>query len=127
MSDNYLDWKLYTKNNPSKTYEPVAQVLSFVSGIDQSQIIVKALDGTIYTQNIGTGNAFANITIFCTRDEKHKIDEAAAAGSYMKVVYRTNPDTWYGFLEGMPQWKTEYPGVYYSAEVKFLIDWRGDN
>ena len=63
MSADINTWKL------KRSTTTLAQILTCLPGIDQTKIVSKALDGTIYIQTIGSGSKFADISIFVTKDE----------------------------------------------------------
>lgn len=114
MSTNVNDWKV--------TYDNVVigQVLSFVDKLEQSKIVSKALDGTVYIQTIGSPVKKAEVSVFCSREEKSLMDEAEASAALIRVVYRD--EIYLGHIEAAPQWQTSYPGKWYSATITLLIE-----
>lgn len=110
-------WKL------SVDGEPIAQVLNFVSNIDQAKVVSKALDGTIYIQTIGRGVPYADIKILCSLEEKTLVNYAEADGAAVTVVYRDSK--YVGYIESAPSWNTESPGEWYTANIRFLIEGGG--
>lgn len=107
------EWKL------SSGSTVLAQVLSFVPGIEQSKIVSKALDGTVHIQTIGEGTKYASVSIFSSREEMNLINKAEADGAFVTVVYRDKKCS--GYIESAPSWNTVVPGEWYSASIKFLI------
>ena len=114
MSVDITTWKL------SLNSVTLAQVLTFLPGIDQTKVVSKALDGSIYIQTIGTGCKYSNVTIFATRSEMTAVNEAEADGALVSVVYR---DVQYlGYIEAAPEWSEKEAGEYYTAIFKLLIE-----
>ena len=111
--ENINDWKL------SLNSEVLAQILSYTQGIEQSKVISKALDGTVYIQTIGTGNKYADITLFASREESEAINSAEALGAYVKAVYREK--NVYGYIEAAPTWTAKVEGEWYTSTIKLLI------
>lgn len=110
-------WKLSVDGSP------IAQVLNFVSNIDQTKVVTKALDGTVYIQTIGNGVSYADIKILCSLEEKTLVNYAEADGAALTVVYRDKRYT--GYIESAPLWNAEIPGEWYTATIKFLIEGGG--
>lgn len=113
MSVDITTWKL------SLNSVTLAQVLTFLPGIDQTKVVSKALDGSVYIQTIGTGVKYANITIFATRDEMPAVNEAEAEGALVSIVYREVQ--YLGYIEEAPDWTEKIPGESYTATFKLLI------
>lgn len=115
MSTSITSWKL------SRDSATLAQILTFLGPkIEQTKVVSKALDGSVYIQTIGTGNKYADVTIFATRDEMPDVNEAEADGALVSVVYR---DVQYlGYIEEAPDWTEKIAGESYTATFKLLID-----
>ena len=109
------DWKL------SRDSVTLAQILTFLGPkIEQTKVTTKALDGSVYIQTIGTGNKYADVTIFASRAEMPAVNEAEADGALVSVVYR---DVQYlGYIEEAPDWTEKIAGENYTATFKLLID-----
>lgn len=110
---NINDWKLSLEG------AILAQILTYVPGIEQNKVITKALDGSFYIQTIGTGNPYADISIFASRLQMEAINQAEADGVYLTAVYREK--TVMGYIEAAPTWEAEEPGEWYTASIKLLI------
>ena len=76
---NIETWKVY-RNSVA-----LAQVLSFLPGIEQTKVTTKALDGSVYIQTIGEGTKYAEVTIFATRAEMKPVNLAEADGAAISV------------------------------------------
>lgn len=108
------NWKL------SRDSVALAQILSFVPSVEQTQVLSKALDGSVYIQTIGSMLKFANVSIFANNEEIKLIDKAAADGALISCVYK---DTQYlGYMEDIPDWSTLQAGVWYHSNIKLLIE-----
>lgn len=114
MSTNVNDWKVTCDD------VVIGQVLSFVLGVEQKKIVSKALDGTVYIQTIGSPIQRAEVSVFCSREEKLLMDHAEASASLIQVTYRD--ELYLGYIEAAPQWQTSYPGKWYSATITLLIE-----
>ena len=114
MSANVHEWKVVLENTA------LGQVLSFVKGLEQAKVTSKALDGTVYIQTVGAPTQTATVSVFSSREEKDLLDHAEAAGALLKVTYRGV--TYFGYIESKLQWQTIYPGKWYNAEMKLLIE-----
>lgn len=114
MSINIHSWKL------SRDSVTLAQVLSFLPGINQTKVISKALDGSIYIQTIGTGTKQASVTIFATREEMPAVNSAEADGALVSLVYRNIQ--YLGYIEEAPEWSVIIPGEGYASTFTLLID-----
>lgn len=114
MSVDIHKWKVVADNTV------IGQVLTFTKGLEQVKITSKALDGTVYVQTVGTPTHTANVSVFCSVDEKDLVDAAEAAGGAVQVTYRDV--TYLGYIESKPQWQTIYPGKWYNAEIVLLIE-----
>lgn len=113
MSVNVSDWKL------SRDSVAIAQVLTFLPSLDQTKVVSKALDGTVYIQTIGDPIKHAAVTILATREEMAPVNQAEADGAVLSAVYR---ETRYaGYIEAAPEWQPVIPGEWYTADIKFLI------
>lgn len=111
---NVQDWKL------SRDSVALAQVLTFKTGVDQTKIVSKALDGSIYIQTIGDGIRYATVSIIATREEKDLVEAAEADGALVSCVYR---DVQYlGYIEDQLDWDDIQPGYWYGATIRLLID-----
>ena len=110
---NINDWKLSIDGTV------LAQILTYIPGIDQVKVTSKALDGSVYIQTIGTGGKYANIKIFASRLQMEAINQAEADGVYLTAVYREK--TVMGYIEAPPEWDAEEPGEWYSSTIKLLI------
>lgn len=118
MSEKVETWKL------TRDGQEIAQILSFVKGIEQRKILSKALDGTIYIQTIGLGTANAQISLFLTREQIDLLNLAEADGAAVKAVYR---DKYYiGYISEAPKYNAVYPGQYYSTDITLLYEESGD-
>lgn len=109
----YTDWKLSLED------VVLAQILKYLPGIEQNKVVTKALDGSFYIQTIGTGNPYADITIFASRLQMEAINQAEADGVYLTAVYRDHRVM--GYIEAAPTWTDEEPGEWYTATIKLLI------
>lgn len=114
MSANAHEWKVVFEN------VVLGQVLSFVKGLEQVKITSKALDGTVYIQTVGAPTKTATVSVFSSREEKDLLDEVEATGALLQVTYRGV--TYYGYIENRLQWQTIYPGKWYNAEMKLIIE-----
>ena len=110
---NIHDWKLSTNSST------IAQILTFVPGIEQSKIVSKALDGTIHIQTIGSGTKYAAVSIACTRIEMGLVNKAEADGALVVAVYRNKKYS--GYIEAAPSWTAVKPGEWYTGTFKLLI------
>lgn len=110
---NIKNWKL------SSGSTVLAQVLSFVPGIEQSKIVSKALDGTVHIQTIGAGTKYANISIFSSREEMDLVNKAEADGAFVSAVYREKKYS--GYIQSAPSWEAVSRGEWYTATIKLLI------
>lgn len=108
------DWKL------SRDNEDLAQILSFVPGIEQTKVISKALSGAVYIQTIGDGTKWASVSIFASRDEMGGVNEAEADGAVVVATYRDK--RYIGYIEEAPEWETVLPGSWYRTNIKLLIE-----
>lgn len=108
------DWKL------TRNAVPIAQILTFVLGIDQTKVVSKSLDGAIYIQTIGQGVRYANVSIFSSRQEMAAVNSAEADGAVVSCVYRDR--RYLGYIEAAPEWETVLPGEWYQASIKLLIE-----
>ena len=109
----YTEWKLSLEG------AVLAQILSYIPGIEQTKVISKALDGSVYMQTIGTGNPYADITILSTRTEMEAVNQAEADGLYLTAVYREKVVM--GYIEARPEWDAAEPGEWYTTSIKLLI------
>jgi hypothetical protein len=107
-------WKL------SRDSVAIAQILSFVTAIEQAKVTSKALDGTVYIQTIGTGTKYADVTILSTLEEKDAVNQAEADGAVVTVVYRDK--RYAGYIEAAPEWDAQIPGEWYKGTLKILIE-----
>ena len=110
---NINDWKLSLEG------VVLAQILTYLPGIEQNKVITKALDGSFYIQTIGTGNPYADISIFASRLQMEAINQAEADGVYLTAVYREK--TVMGYIEAKPEWDAAEPGEWYTTTIKLLI------
>lgn len=98
----------------------IAQVSTFLSGIDGNKIISKALDGTIHVQTVGTGTKVADVEVHCTAKERSLVNLASAEGALIATVYRDK--RYYGYIEDDPEWETIEPGEMYKGSYRMLIE-----
>lgn len=114
MSTNVENWKV--------TYDGdiLGQVLSFMKSLNQTKVTSKALDGTIYIQTIGSPVKAATVSMFSSKEEMDRMNEAEADGAYINVAYRGV--TYSGYIEGKPQWQAIHPGKWYNATITLLIE-----
>ena len=108
------DWKVYSDS------DVIGQVLSFHPAIDQTMVVTKALSGAIYVQTIGSGTKTAKVGILVTKDERDAVNYAQSIGKVISIVY--SEKQYVGFIEEPPDWSEKYPGMYYTAELSFLIE-----
>lgn len=111
---NVNEWKVRINDIP------VAQILRFEKSIEQNKTVNKTLDGSIYIQTVGAGINYADVTVLCTRYERDIFNSAEADGTLLYLTYRDN--IYSGYIESPPTWNTVYPGEWYSADIKLLIE-----
>ena len=112
---DYTGWKM--RDNSGKI---IGQVLKFEKGIDRNKVVQKSLNGVVYIQTIGDGIPYADIDLFCTREQRDFVNVAEASGEYVSVIYRDTK--YYGYIEEEPDWNANKPGEYYTATFKLLIE-----
>ena len=108
------DWKL------TRGSVEIAQILTFVPGIDQEKVVSKALNGSIYIQTIGDGVKYASASILANREEMDSVNWAEADGAAVSAVYRGK--RYLGYIEESPEWSAIIPGEWYRANIKILIE-----
>ena len=110
---NINDWKV------KRDSTVMAQVLTFVPGLDQTNILSKALDGTVYIQTIGSANPYAEIEILCNAAQMRLVNSAEADGAVINAEYREV--RYFGYIEEPPTWNAVMPGEWYKTSIKLLI------
>lgn len=114
MSIDIATWKLIRDS------VPLAQILTFVKGLDQTKTKTKALDGTLYIQTIGAPQNQADVSIFVSLAEKDTVNQAEADGAFVTVVYRDVQ--YFGYVDEAPSWDPTVPGEWYTGTFKLLIE-----
>lgn len=111
---NIAEWKL------SRDSVAMAQILTFLPGVEQVKVVSKAIDGTVHIQTIGTGVKHASVSILANREELALVNAAEADGAVVAAVYRGV--RYLGYIESAPEWETKEAGAWYTADIKLLIE-----
>ncbi len=107
-------WKL------SRDTAILAQILNFLPGLEQTKVMAKALDGSVYIQTIGLPIKYANISILASRDEIAAVSQAEADGALVSCVYRGV--RYLGYIEGAIEWEAIQTGYWYHTNFRLLIE-----
>ena len=107
-------WKLI-RNNVA-----LAQIQSFVAGIEQEKLALKSLSGAIYIQTIGSGVKYAMVDVLVTRAEMALVNKAEADGAVISCTYRGRK--YVGYIEAAISWSAVMAGEWYTGNFKLLIE-----
>lgn len=99
----------------------LAAVQTCATNIEQTKVVSKALDGSVYIQTIGAGTLTADVDVHVSsREDREAVNRAEAEGALVNVLYRER--RYYGYIEAAPAWTPVVPGRSYAASVKLLVE-----
>lgn len=97
----------------------LADVLTFVPGLEQNKVINRLYNGSYQIQTIGNPASYFDVEIFIYRTEMDLINLAEARAEVLLVSY--NGLTYVGCIEAPVQWDPVIKGESYKGKIKFLI------
>ena len=97
----------------------IADVLTFIQGLDQTKIISRLYDGSVQIQTVGTPISYADVEIFVYSDTMDDVNTAEVQANLLRISYK---DIIYsGYIESPVDWEPIIKGNSYRGKIKFLI------
>lgn len=100
--------------------ETIADVLTFVPGLERTKIITRLYDGSRHVQTIGITAPYANVEIFAYQETISLLNAAEAQAELLRLVYKET--AYFGYIEAPISWNAAIKGMAYTASIKFLIE-----